>query len=297
MLFDDDALDFLELHASKADPKASSHWREMHSAFSAKNRVLSGLNGFGSIGRRNLLFNFAHSLFQLPYRKMARDLPRFDEIEQIAKKLAKMHHRAYNFDFIRQSLVLAWLYSKSEALAPGKTLVVIGDGFATLASLALMVEPKLKIVLVNLTKTLLVDALYLRKAFPDKRIALLQPGALKDGSEEQISLVQAIDADLLRSIPIDLAVNIGSFQEMDMAVIQDYFSILRESKPLLYTCNRIQKKLPDGSVIRFHEYPWKDNDEIFEDSLCPWSQGGYMLRPPFYFQMDGPVQHRLVRLA
>jgi hypothetical protein len=64
-----------------------------------------------------------------------------------------------------------------------------------------------------------------------------------------------------------------------------------------YCCNRLEKTLPDGTITRFRNYPWKDDDKIIVDELCPWHQYYYSASFPFYHQYDGPVQHRLALMA
>jgi hypothetical protein len=90
-------------------------------------------------------------------------------------------------------------------------------------------------------------------------------------------------------------------QEMTIESVSDYFTCMRSAAqgmgPYFYCCNRVEKLLPDGALIRFDEYPWSKADEVLVDELCPWHQRYYALRPPFYRPFDGPVQHRLARLA
>jgi len=84
-------------------------------------------------------------------------------------------------------------------------------------------------------------------------------------------------------------------QEMNMNTINDYFSLIKsQSHPIYFYCaNRISKKLPDGSVINFNEYPW-EGMKVIVDELCPWHQQFPSIKPPFVRKFDGPIQHRLV---
>ena len=89
-------------------------------------------------------------------------------------------------------------------------------------------------------------------------------------------------------------------QEMDLHIIDRYFQDMRSIKTkklIFYCCNRIEKKLPDGTITKFKEYPWIAEDEIIRDELCPWHQEFYSFNPPFFRVYDGPIQHRLVSLA
>lgn len=64
-----------------------------------------------------------------------------------------------------------------------------------------------------------------------------------------------------------------------------------------------------GEVSAFGEYPWRPNDEIFLDELCPYythylawktnPEGPRLVgvRMPFTNYFDGVHRHRLVRLT
>ena len=112
--------------------------------------------------------------------------------------------------------------------------------------------------------------------------------------------IQAMDHELLRLCPVDLALNIASMQEMDTPVISAYFEDLRaiasQRQLASYCCNREENRLPDGTVTRFSEYPWNSSDKITVDELCPWHQQYYVFRIPAYRLYDGPIRHRLATL-
>ena len=70
-----------------------------------------------------------------------------------------------------------------------------------------------------------------------------------------------------------------------------YFKYMRSSKKspcYFYCCNRLEKELPDGSIIKFINYPWKNNDDVLIDELCPWYKKYPSLKPPFFRKYDGP---------
>ena len=120
--------------------------------------------------------------------------------------------------------------------------------------------------------------------------------ALNDNAV-RVVLVQADNAGVIAGAPIGLAINICSMQEMDPAIISDYFNFIRRSgnnATYFYCVNRIEKRLPDGTIVSFFKYPWDEKDKILVDELCPWQQKYYSLTPPFYRPYDGPIQHRLV---
>ena len=178
-----------------------------------------------------------------------------------------------------------------------------------MTALLLLSNSASRIVIVNLTKTLLVDLWYLKvllgsdKFHNSVELVVDEFGleqALKNPLRNVIAL-QASHSSLLKLCPIDMFINIASFQEMDAPVINHYFDEMRaiahKRDVALYCCNRQEKQLPDGTIIKFTKYPWKTDDKIIVDELCPWHQHYYSLLPPFYRLYDGPHQHRLVTLS
>ena len=110
--------------------------------------------------------------------------------------------------------------------------------------------------------------------------------------------MEAENYEFLNGLPISLFINIASMQEMNLEVIQHYFQYMRSSLeiPYFYCCNRLEKKLPDGTMVRFLDYPWDMDDKILIDELSPWYQTYPAPNPPFWRRFDGPIHHRLVKL-
>lgn len=299
----EDAIAGLAARMNQEDPGASSHWRHFHRELTYRDGMLTGALGFGTMqppprGLRALL----HGLLQRRFRKMGAGLPAFAALDATAAAMAARQQRAYDLDVMRQALTLAFLKAQPGIVTDGVTCV-IGDGFAAL-SLLLLSQPGARVVLVNLTKTLLVDFLFAHKVIAANSTALAEDEdglrtALADPSIRLIGL-RAANHALLQDAPADLAVNIASMQEMDPPVSAAYFDDLRAiaaKRPLaFYCCNREEKRLPDGTVSRFADYPWRAADRVLVDELCPWHQHYYALRPPFYRPYDGPTRHRLAWL-
>ena len=118
-------------------------------------------------------------------------------------------------------------------------------------------------------------------------------------STSQLVFIEAENYSLLENLEVDLFINIASMQEMNPEVIDKYFKYMRSSKKspcYFYCCNRLEKELPDGSIIKFINYPWKNNDDVLIDELCPWYKKYPSLKPPFFRKYDGPIQHRLIKI-
>jgi hypothetical protein len=306
------AIDHLAEAVAADDPAASSHWRKYHADFAFTGKGFEGIQGFGGLPRKpTFISSVAHRLLQTPFRAMARRYEAFGRLDELLRSIAASQDRDYDLDILRQGITLAFLMH-----ATGRkqfdTSCVIGDGFAGMTTLLLKSGAARRVVLVNLNKTLLVDLWYLRAAIGESafesRVRLLTEASAAVGlpppaNGGEVIAIKATDHAILAEFPLDLAINIASMQEMDVDVIAAYFSDLRSSasagvgKVLFYCCNRESKTLPDGSVIRLADYPWRPKDRAAVDELCPWHQRYYSARPPFYHPYDGPVRHRLVELS
>ena len=299
------AIEFLARQLDTTEKGASSHWREMHADFTYEDGVLSGLRGFDTYTPApNPPAAIAHWMLQQPWRRVGRQFTDFERIQRIGRQIAREQQRVFDLDMLRQAITLAYLRQRvPHVFGAGHTILVIGDGFGTFTSTALAAFPGIRVVAINLIRTLLVDLIFMRRSKAVTRAALAIDDrsfrrALAD-SRAQVVALRADDWRLLARTPITLAVNIASMQEMNADAIAHYFAVMRSgaSRPRFYCCNREEKRLPDGTIVRFRDFPWSENDEIIEDALCPWHQQYYSRRPPFFHAIDGPMRHRLVYLA
>lgn len=306
LLIGTDALAWLAAHLDETDPAASSHWRQEHETFRFEDGQFSGLRGFGHHAPpARGLRRWVHVLLQKRYRDMGRELPRFAEFDALTAAIARKQDRFYELSALRQALSLAQtLKLAPDCIAGEGWVAVIGDGFGTMAALALAADPAARVVAVNLTKTLLVDLTYAAMTLQSGTFALAldADAAAQAQARSDIRLlgIRASDAALLGALPVGLAINIASMQEMQAQDIATYFRALRAPlgpPTLFYCCNREEKTLPDGEVTRFLEYPWQSADEVLLDESCPWHQFYYTPVPPFYRPYAGVVRHRLARLA
>ena len=300
------SIEHLATKSLEHDAAASSHWQKYHSEFRYKDGVFHGLQGFGG-NSSNPFAAPIHWALQHRYRKIGVQFSRFTNFKAQASQVAKAQGRILDQDLLRQALTLGFLDDHLRFPSP-PIVAVIGDGFAAMTSLLLQTGWARHVVLVNLTKTLLVDLCYGAKTSGFDMIRLcMDPNDLRDLRPEDfpaggVTAIEASQSELLALAPFDLAINIASMQEMNPEIIADYFSHMRAALPrttprYFYCCNREEKILPDGTRVRFADYPWRDDDEILIDELCPWHQFFYTKRPPFFRSYDGPTNHRLVSLA
>lgn len=305
MLKNDDALTYLDSQARETERSQSAYWREEIKTFDINaGGTMQGASVLGMMSRkRGLIHRAVHWVLQAPFRRMGRRFSRLGESLALGGLIARRQDRAYTYDLLRHSLTLALVRHFVPLDRKDEISLVIGDGFGMMASHLLLAEPKRKVATVNLTKVLLLDLVLIRQAVPGVGIALVRDRnelaqALADPAIQVIA-VQADNADALTGAPIGLAINIVSMQEMEPAVVADYFRILRSSTArdlAFYCCNKLWKRLSDGTEVMFNQYPWHDGDRIVLDETCTWSQWVYSKTPPFWHHRTGEkrvVWHRL----
>lgn len=297
------------LHYLNHEPSevTSSHWRSVgwqEVRKSASGWDLDG-GGFGSRRRDGLV----NRILRWPSTRMTYDLLRESkcphELIEMGIEIARMQGRLFDYDCARQVLTLDLLAKRLPEISDetrrgcSRVIAVIGDGYGYLASLLGRWLPKATIVEINLGRTLFFDAYYLAQAFPTRSHSLVVEGDdLEVG--EGFRYLAAELASRTQRLGAWLYINIASMQEMDIPVVQDYFRLMRAERSkstLFYCCNRDEKRLPDGTVTRYADYGWRREDEILLDELCPWYQKYPKSYPPKWLPFDGPIRHRLAKLA
>lgn len=305
-LADRDALEFLVSQSDAPEESRSSYWEQERQTFSVdaqghvQGRTVMGLNtGQDPWPKRSL-----HWTLQSPFRAMGAKYPDHGRLQALGRLISARQGRPYWLDAIRQVLSLSLILKHVSLQDRGAATLVIGDGFGLMTSLVLLAFPERRVITVNLTKSLLLDLVNVRKAVPDIGLALPRSpdelAATLDNPQARLIAVRADDAKIIAGAPIDLAINIASMQEMTLPVVAQYFDILRSStsdRIAFYCCNRIQKQHYDGPGPNFHDYPWRDGDQILVEGKSPWNQLYYNKTPPFWHYRRGA--HRVVwqRLA
>lgn len=261
--------------------------------------------GFGSAPSRTLVNYITHIPNIFSIRKILNAYQCPLNIRSLGAEISRKSGFLFDFDSVKQVLSLFWILKELPVIrqdgmplrARGISIVcVIGDGYGFFSSLIKSFDPSVKVICVNLGRILFFDAYAVGCVHKNVSAELISTTTKYDNNK--FYFLEAEIFSLLEKIPVDLFVNIASMQEMDLSVIQKYFQLMRSSSAkevFFYCCNRIEKKLPDNTVIRFFEYPWEESRIIF-DELCPWYQSYPISRPPWRRNFDGPIQHRLVQL-
>lgn len=304
----------LELARAEPLPAAhvSSHWQGFGGETVVRS-VSTGLevraSGFETVGRMGAAGRALAVAERWSYRSALRAIRSFDRVWGEAERLAHDLGADPNFNVLKSACALATLadHWDEHSLRP-TTFVMIGDGFGFFGALVRRCRPDSRVYCIDLPKQLVIQADTHRRADPSLRDAVLTSGP------DVRADVLYVPPDNMETIagPIDCAVNIASMQEMTPNSISGYFGFLRrrsDAGSRFYCVNRESKTLPDGSVIRFAEYPWSPWDQVFIDGACPYythylsrytaRTGPRLLgvRIPLVNWFDGRHLHRLVRLS
>ncbi len=112
-------------------------------------------------------------------------------------------------------------------------IVEIGAGFGRTCHTLLSLCPHIDVyTIVDLDPMLALSSAYLKKVIPEKF--------------DRIRFVSSEDLELQSAISADLAINIDSFQEMHLNVIDGYMNRIIKNSELFYCKNPIGKYLPES---------------------------------------------------
>ena len=304
------------MEAVEQDPypagHTSSYWRQEGEKMIVDRRQgklrLEGL--MADTDRITLPGRWMNSLERLSYLPATLPLRFYRRSWRLTRCLARdlsqpLTHHNWRFAVVLALLTEHW---KRYDLRP-KTFALIGDGEGFLGALISRAIPEARIYSIDLPKALVLQAVIHEKANPGGRLSLTSEENSVPGPGVSLALPGQIERI---GSPIDCAINLCSMQEMERSSVEGYFQFLRKrSGPgsRFYCVNRMEKELPGGDCRRFHEYPWRKEDEIFIDGPCPYirhflsrtaaSRGPRLLerRIPFVNFFDGTTLHRLAHLA
>ena len=154
--------------------------------------------------------------------------------------------RLYNVDTLKFYEVLIGM-ERGGVLAPLRdaerpVVCEIGPGWAGFAYQFKTLFPRTTYVLVDFPELFLFSATSLAAVFPEARLHFVvepPPTALDGWGEADFAFVPNTSIHLLETLPLDLTVNMVSFQEMTDAQVRGYADIgARAGCPALYSLNR-----------------------------------------------------------
>ena len=256
--------------------QSSAHWKNFSQKFKVDIDAAGNVNeikgyGFGGSGNTGVLSKLAASFGNFLIRS-GLSYPNLDVVISSTKKIVKKMGLSFSQDAFRQACVAGFLKMHLEKqTVVVKNILIIGDGHGILSALMSELFPHAKVFLIDLGQTLFFQSYYLANTYPEKKHTLI--GENYANADDGFFYCPAEDLSFFPMENFDLAINVASMQEMRMTVVDQYFHLLRErGTKLFYCCNRLEKKLPDGEIIRFMNYPWKDEDAQLVDEKCPWHQ-------------------------
>ena len=259
------------------DRTMSVHWSAMDDWYTVNDGRITTTAPLGTWSHRSFLRSFYFFCCHLFYAQHA--LHRgFARWYRIGNRIARAQNRVFDLDLLRHVFTADYLMRRLP-LERIRTVVVIGDGFANMAALLRHYPAVRKVVLVNLSKPLRIDAQCLEQLTPGQGYALLKTSAdtvefLAD-PKIVVGCIVANNARLLVEIPFDLCVNIYSMMEMDIATVEDYFRFCRAApggEKYFYCCQRRSKTLADGQILAFANYPWQHCESPLDEGNCPWAR-------------------------
>jgi len=310
MLIGEAALKYLANRADDPEKDRSIHWENEYKNFAVDaGGLVSGATVLGNLSQKSgAVHRLVHWILQYPFRMMGRKYNTFGEDLRNGYLVAERQDgRQFTLDVLAQVLALSFMRHHLPPIERDNFNIVVGDGYAMMTALLFLIPSPRRTIIVNLTKSLLLDMVYFQKVFPDKLFALVcDESEMKSAlADDDISLiaVQADNAGLIAEAPIGLAINIVSMQEMVPDVIASYFDLFRNNKAdttYFYCCNRLSKRLADGTTPSFRDYPWRESDGILADGPCFWRNWSYSKTLPFWRRRARPasgVWHRLSNLG
>lgn len=282
--------------SSGEDAVLSSHWKK-YGGYSVK-KSSSGdftkaqARAFGDFRKDNLINRLRFYPELMSLKKNYKSVQLEDFYIENARNVAGVQQRLFDFDCIKQVASLTAVNNHVD-LASLKSFCVIGDGYGFMSSLLHQLFPDSSVLTVNLGKTLFFDVFYSRVAHPKSNFTLIETvGQRKLPSG--LSYLEAENFSLLSTLEIDIFINIASFQEMNLETVRSYLEYIKTSpmeRKFLYSCNREEKALPCGEIVRESEYGW-DGKDIFKER-CSWYDYMPLNRPPWKKCFDGLFVHRL----
>ena len=283
----------------------SSHWIKYTKDFNFKYGSISGISGFSEETKKLPLLGCYHKILQ-KFNFSNIDFSFDDYWYKTANSAMSKQARVVDLCVLRQVFTLKLLEEKID-LENINNICVIGDGQSNFVAIALESQKFKKVLSINLPEVLLNDFNLIKKmGFPLNKVELLetknQVYNYLNNENIKFGMIEANNANILTEEKIDLFVNIASFGEMNLDIVNNYFKIIKSSihGTYLYSCNREKKELPDGTITQEKDYPWEGFTQKILDEKAPWHSSYYKLRrglipiPKIKIPFDGPIIHKLL---
>jgi hypothetical protein len=283
---------------------ASSYWVQHLEGYNCEDPLnrfkdgktnFPGLASYSKVPIPRILFEFIVRIVKPRSLKLDRRSPAL----KAAREMVKAQKRHFDFDVMKHIFVFE-IFRKF-VNPKSLNICVIGDGLGNFVVPALQLQQEFnKVISINLPEVLLADLSMIEDfGFSESQVCVVGNStelqfAIGD-PEIRLLLVSAQHLELLNDVRIDIFVNIASMQEMNLDVIDKYFSVIESAKAYFYCLNRAEKKLPDGTVTRFEDYPWGENlSYLLGPEACPFYEYALKFSPPFKVKFP-LMMHALVK--
>jgi hypothetical protein len=289
---------YLKYWANKAENvkrmDLSSHWKYYLKESSISKT--SDIYAIKSIGLANFIpFNFVNSVKNsFLILQIIGLLLKFKVKPNVILSVFKVsfvQRKVFDFDLAKQALAINFLIPRLDSKL--SHIAIIGDGFANFGSIASMILPNSRISFINLGENLFLDAIMMHKLHPNSKNHKLSSDLTREDS--RFNYIEATNLSDINDV--DLFINIASFGEMTQQTIIEYFIWMKKNaskSAYLYSCNRISKLHPDGSI---YEHSWLPlnilEGKMILEEMCAWYQNYPTGRWPAFKVFDGPMIHFL----
>ncbi len=168
-----------------------------------------------------------------------------------------------------------------------KYVIEIGPGIGSLSRIIKAKFPKTNFLLIDLPTSIPFSFLNLINRYPESKICLPNEVDLCEDFGS-IDFLYFSNNQIIPKLNFkyDLAINTMSFQEMNFAEINKYFSLIRSmlsKKNLFYCLNAVEKIMSTNQKIeslKFSEYPWSSKDVDYFYQLSEVEAG--RTKKPFF---------------
>ena len=175
----------------------------------------------------------------------------------------------------------------------------IGAGWGGFACQFKTLFPRATCVIVDFAELFLFSATYLGAVFPDARIVFAgtdDAGAINGWRDADFIFVPHTHARLVSALPLDLTVNMVSFQEMTDAQVRAYAGMAASARcPLLYSMNR--ERSPYNSELLSVSDALADWYELTEVTVLDTDYTSAFRKPPKTPRTIDPAEPRYRHLV
>lgn len=239
---------------------------------------------------RKIKYLFAYILQILIWRK---EMFKNEFIKRY-QNLCKQQSRIMNYELIIHGIVLKILNNKNILK---DNICVIGDGKANFVNGVINFDGIEKIYSINLPEALIQDYIILTqfKTIDENLIKIVENEDDLNDKGKKIFLIPAKNKEFLKSKGINLFVNMHSFQEMPIRETHKYIEIVLSNSAFLYSLNREEKIMYDGTIIKYADYGLNKKGEIIFDEEAKFVKYYYNSRIPFIHRKRSKIINTLAK--